>query len=81
MRADGKAVKVKLKATATSLSFTLAGTGARSAQITVSGGALKVAASLKRKVKAKRAGTLKATLAATDAARKTTTLTPSAKAG
>ena len=78
VKAGSKTLKAKV--TRTGVSVTIAGTGERRVSITISGGALKVSASLKKKVKAKKGGTLKATLTVGDAAGKSHSLATSAKA-
>ena len=78
VRAGGKTVKAKV--TRTGVSVTLTGSGARSVEITVSGGALKASAALVKKVKAKKGGTLKAKLTVRDAAGKSHSVSISAKA-
>lgn len=77
--AGGKRVKVKRTSTSRSVTITLP-SAARSVKITLSKGALKASASLKRKVKAKRGGTLKVMLRVTDSAGKAASLSLRAKA-
>ena len=80
IRANGKAAKVKVTSKSGSLSFTLAGTGAKTVEITISRGALKVSKKLVKSVKAEKGGQLTGSFAVTDAANKSSTLTLSGAA-
>jgi hypothetical protein len=77
--AGGRTVKVKTSSTSRSLTITLP-SAASSVKVTLGGGALKASSSLKKKVRAKKAGRLKLTLKAVDGTGKATTLSLGARA-